>query len=387
MKITSALRVLTKDGSETDDDEGRQGKVLRIEVFNRPEALSAPVQEFLDRAERRNVGFGLAWYRNLVETVYPNDGGVRFYVLWNAERIIAVLPLHARKIKGAWKIGALSNFYTTLYEPILEPGVESAELAEILSAVQRDFPRFASLTLSPMDSAGDAYQSMLGAMRLKAWMPYEYFAFGNWYQPVAGDWTAYLAARNGTLRSTIKRMSKKLAADGGRLEIVADAKDVPAAIAAYNEVYAASWKRPEEFPEFMPGLLKICAEKGFLRLGLAWLNGRPIAAQLWIVAYGRAEIYKVAYHDGFKAYAPGTLVTALLMQHVFEIDRVSEVDYLIGDDPYKKTWMGARRERCGIVAYNPRSLHGLAGICYESLGRAVKAVKNWFRKQRASETP
>jgi hypothetical protein len=78
----------------------------------------------------------------------------------------------------------------------------------------------------------------------------------------------------------------------------------------------------------------------------------------------------------------------MLMEHVFETDKVSEVDYLIGDDPYKNTWMSARRERWGIVAYNPRSPHGLAGLSYESLGRAVKAVKNrFFRKQRASETP
>jgi hypothetical protein len=384
MKIASALRSPGKAGPESDDAEGcrEQGNALRVEVFNQPATLSAPVQAFMDQAERRNIGFGVAWYRNLVETVYPDDEGVRFYVLWKGQRIVALLPLRARKTRGTWQIRALSNFYTTLYEPILEPGTEPADLLKILSAVKCDFPRFASLTLTPMDPAGEAYQAMLGAMALVGWIPYEYFAFGNWYQPVSGDcdWKAYLSARSGTLRSTIKRMSKKLAADGGRLEIVTDAKDVAAAIATYNEVYAASWKRPEEFPGFMPGLLKICAQKGFLRLGLAWLNGQPIAAQLWIVAHGRAEIYKVAYHEGFKAYAPGTLVTALLMEHVLEIDKVAEVDYLIGDDPYKKTWMSARRERWGIVAYNPRSLHGLAGIGYESLGRAVKAVKSRFRK-------
>jgi hypothetical protein len=230
-----------------------------------------------------------------------------------------------------------------------------------------------------MDPAADTYHTLLGAMRMKGWLPFEYFAFANWFQPVTGDWTAYLAARSGTLRSTIKRMTKKFTGDGGRLEIVTDPKDVIAAIAAYHEVYAASWKRPEQFPDFMPGLLQICADKGFLRLGLAWLNGRPIAAQMWIVSHGRAEIYKVAYHEDFKAYAPGTLVTALLMQHVLEVDKVAEVDYLIGDDLYKKTWMSHRRERWGIVAYNPKSVHGVAEIAYESIGRAVKAARHRFR--------
>jgi CelD/BcsL family acetyltransferase involved in cellulose biosynthesis len=350
--------------------------VFRVDVFNHPDALPVHVQRFMNLVELRNIGFGVEWYRNLVKTVYPADSGIRFYALHRNEQIVAVLPLRATRDRGTLRLTSLSNFYTSLYEPILAPEIKSADLVLILSALRNDFPRFTSLKLSPMDPASHAYQTLLGAMRIKGWLPFEYFTFGNWYQPVVGDWADYLAGRSGTLRSTIKRMTKKLAADGGRLEIVTDPKDIAVAIAAYTEVYAASWKRPEQFPAFMPGLLHSCAEKGFLRLGLAWLNGQPIAAQMWIVAHGRAEIYKVAYHESFKAYAPGTLVTSMLMKHAIEIDKVTEVDYLIGDDAYKKTWMSHRRERWGIIAYNPRSIGGMAGFAYELLGRSVKAWRN-----------
>lgn len=346
---------------------------FRVEVYHHPDALPAHVRTFLNEAENRNIGFGGDWYRNLIKTVFPDDQGVRFYTLHKNDKILAVLPLRAHQTAGSLKLNSLSNFYTTLYEPILGRAIQSSELAEIFAQVQKDFPRCTSLNLSPMDPAADAYQLLLGAMRMRGLQPFEYFSFGNWYLPCTGTWADYLAGRSGTLRSTIKRMSKKLAADGGKLEIMTDPKDIAIGIAAYCEVYAASWKRPEEFPEFMPGLLKLCADKGYLRLGLAWLEGKPIAAQVWIVAHGRAEIYKVAYHESYKAYAPGTLVTAMLMQHAFEQDQVREVDYLIGDDAYKKTWMSHRRERWGIVAYNPRSLAGLFGFAREALGRAVKS--------------
>jgi hypothetical protein len=240
----------------------------------------------------------------------------------------------------------------------------------------------ASLTLSPMAPGSHAHLVLLEALASDRWFPFEFFAFGNWYEPVKTDWTAYLAARGGALRSTIKRMSKKFAADGGVLEVVTRPENLAAAIAAYEEVYAASWKNPEPFPDFMPGLLRTCAEKGSLRLGVAWLNGKAIAAQAWIVSHGRAEIYKVAYDQAFKAYAPGTLLTATLVQHVIETDRVSEIDYLIGDDPYKKTWMSKRRERWGIVAYNLRSLPGLAGLAYEALGRTAKYLSQAARRRR-----
>jgi hypothetical protein len=60
------------------------------------------------------------------------------------------------------------------------------------------------------------------------------------------------------------------------------------------------------------------------------------------------------------------------MQHVFERDCVAEVDYLIGDDSYERQSMYHRRERWGIVAYNPKKWAGLAGLLREMLGRGAK---------------
>jgi CelD/BcsL family acetyltransferase involved in cellulose biosynthesis len=65
------------------------------------------------------------------------------------------------------------------------------------------------------------------------------------------------------------------------------------------------------------------------------------------------------------------------MQHVIDVDRVREIDYLIGDEPYKQDWMSHRRERWGIVAYNPRTLKGMAGAANEISRRAAKMA--WSR--------
>ena len=357
---------------------------VAVEVFGHPDALPADVQAFLHEAEQRNIGQGLAWYRNLVSAVYPEDQGLRFYVLRHDGQVSAVMPLRAEKDRLGWRVAALSNYYTSLYEPALSSGLTGAALVPLLDELRREFGAVASLTLAPMDPDSAAYQALLDALRLVGWRPFDYFSFGNWYLPVSFDWAAYLAKRGSTHRNTIKRMGKKFAGDGGTLEIVSSHESLPAAIAAYERVYAASWKKPEPFPDFVPGLVKICAEKGYLRLGLAWLNGEPVAAQLWIVAHGRAEIYKVAYDEQYKAYSPGTLVTALLMQHVIDVDQVKEVDYLIGEDNYKRIWMSHRRERRGIIAYNPRSLAGLAGLARETAGRLVKAARAKWKSARKS---
>ena len=347
---------------------------LQVQSCAHPSELADDVRAAMLAAEQRNIGFGEAWYRNLADTVYPGDPQLHFYVLRRGAAILAVLPLRAEKMRLGWRLLALGNFYTTLYEPLLDPSASAAELAYLLGAIEREHGQLASMTLAPMDPASPAWRSLWAAMRQAGWFPFDFFSFGNWYQTVDGDWPSFLAAREGQVKSTIKRMGKKFAADGGTLELVSGSGDLARGIAAWERVYAASWKKPEPYPAFMPGLLQTYAEKGFLRLGLAWLNGEAIAAQLWIVSHGRAEIYKLAYHEDFKSYSPGTLITAMLMQHVFEVDQVREVDYLIGDDPYKKTWVGARRERRGIVAYNPRALRVLQGLLVEAAGRAAKRL-------------
>ena len=105
------------------------------------------------------------------------------------------------------------------------------------------------------------------------------------------------------MRNTIKRMGKKFEADQGSIKIATQPDEMAWAIAAYESVYAASWKVEEPYPEFMPGLLRMCAAKGWLRLGVACLGEQPVAAQAWIVLSGRAEIYKVAYDENFKHYS------------------------------------------------------------------------------------
>ena len=40
------------------------------------------------------------------------------------------------------------------------------------------------------------------------------------------------------------------------------------------------------------------------------------------------------------------------MEHVIDTDKVHDVDYLTGDDAYKKDWMPDRRERWGIAVFN-----------------------------------
>jgi CelD/BcsL family acetyltransferase involved in cellulose biosynthesis len=343
-----------------------------VECFAHPRELPGDAIALMGRQEQAYVEFGADWFGLLADTVFRGPGQVSLYVLRRQGRVLAVLPVGAQP-EGR-EVGALANYYTTLYAPALEDELSPEDLLPLALALRNGHRGTPAYRFWPMDPQGREFPLLRDALRLAGLRPHGYFAFGNWYLQVDGDWAGYLKNRSGQLRSTIKRMTKRLAADNGHLEIIRDVADVERGIAAYEAVYGASWKVPEPYVEFVPGLIRLCARRGWLRLGLAWIGDKPIAAQLWIVNAGRAHIYKVAYDEAYKAIAPGTLVTALLLEEAIERDRVAEVDYLIGDDAYKKSWMSHRRERFGLVAYDPMTLRGLLGLIRQAVGAAWRRL-------------
>ena len=55
-----------------------------------------------------------------------------------------------------------------------------------------------------------------------------------------------------------------------------------------------------------------------------------------------------------------------------DVDKVQIVDYLSGEDAYKKNWMSHHREYWGIAAFNPLSVRGLMQIARQVVGRSAK---------------
>lgn len=382
--IAGSLSPLGRFGRRTvsplQTDAGVDQSPPKVEVFHHLDQLPADVVALFEAAETDHIEFGTVWFCNLVTAVYPGHDGVRIYVVRAGAKPVAALVVLAQARALGNRVESLGNYYTAIYSPVVAENVKVSEMALLLSAIRTAHAPLGSLRFAPMDPKSPNYLLLREGLRAAKLVPFEFFCFGNWYLTVKGNWDAYLMSRTASLRSTIKRMSKKFLADGGTLELIQGGPDIGRGVAAYEQVYSASWKNAEPYPNFVQGLVNTCAERGWLRLGVAWLDSKPIAAQIWIVANGSADIYKVAYDENYKAYTPGTLVTAMLMQHVIETDAVTKVDYLQGDDPYKKTWMNERQERWGMIAYNPRSVRGLYGLGREVLGRKLKP---WLVKMRA----
>ena len=353
----------------------RQGELLVLEDFAHwPE----DVARLFAAASTQDFQSGASWFANFVATVELEPAKPKVYVWREEGQAVAALPvLVMPQARGAGHtVSSLGNYYTTRFAPVVAAAVdEDAVIEKLIAGVMHSESPVHSLKFTALAGGSATETALRRALRRAGCAVFGYHAFQNWMLPVRGDWPSYLAQRDGKLRTTLSRMGKRFAARGGRLTLVQGEAGLDQAIAAYERVYAASWKAAEPHPRFMPGLIRAAGRSGQLRLGLAWLGEQPVAAQVWIVAGERADIYKLAHDEAHKETSPGSLLTAMLMQHVFEQDRVKLVDYLSGDDAYKRLWMSELHERRGLIAFNRRSARGLAGAARESIGRLLRPLR------------
>jgi len=383
----------TRDTGSSTGSGSRNGSGSGSEVHTRVDTLPAEALQLLHAAGQLDFQSSAAWFENFLQHVDSRPAQPQFHVWQEQGRVVALLPLLVNRNAGS--ATALGNYYTTRFAPLLAAQAEDADAnananadadadanTAALTGLFRDLlqrePQLHTLNLGPLE-AGSADETLLRTALCGAGCAvFHLHAFQNWLLPVRQDWASYLAARDGRLRTTLSRMGRRFITQGGTLQLLpkgAAAGELETAIAAYQSVYAASWKQAEPHPQFMPGLIRAAAAAGALRMAVAWLKDKPVAAQVWVVSGGRADIYKLAHDEAHKETSPGTLLTSLLMQHVFEADGVHTVDYLSGDDGYKRLWMSEVRERRQLLAFKLRSVTGLALAVRQWGVLAVSAVK------------
>jgi Acetyltransferase (GNAT) domain len=331
-------------------------------------------------AEAQSYYFGLDWLRLLAK--YGLDSNERIFVhaLENAEGTpVLALPVRVSRANSSERQHeSLANYYTSLFSPIYSQFDDIARQAfSTLPAVLRQASDFDSINLRSMAHDSEEFKTLFKAFGASGWIAQEYFCFGNWYLEVNGrSFAEYCESLPSVARNTIKRKSKKFEAAKGTLEIVTSCENLEKYIDDYTKIYNSSWKTEEPFPHFVPELIRLSARRGWLRLGMAYVDGEPAAAQIWITQNGTANIYKLAYDEKFQQLSAGTVLTSLLFQQALDTDKVHTVDYLTGDDAYKRDWMSHRRERWGILAFNARHARGLVGAMVHVLPHHIKRLWN-----------
>ncbi len=281
-----------------------------------------------------------AWFDLLAAHGFAGQG--RYDARGHSDNATALLPL---RIEKPGHLAGLTNWYSFAIRPLYTgSGDHSAALFALFRNLRSQAAR---LSLYPVRD--DEREAIGSALRGAGWWV-QIIAAGDrhWLDLGDMDHDGWWASRPGALRNTVQRKAKK-----GIVDIQLLTAFDPGSWAAYEQIYAASWKPEEGHPALLRAFAEAEGAGGRLRMGIARIEGVPVAAQYWTVEDGTAFIHKLAHvEDSLKA-SPGTLLSAALFRHVIAVDGVKRIDFGTGNDAYKRDWMNRHEPLWRIEAFNP----------------------------------
>lgn len=319
-----------------------------------------------ERAAKDSLFFSRQWLAR-VTTESANDGETLLLAcVVSAGTVMAILPLMQSPIKTWYSV---KHGYTALFSLLLASDDQQNVLACLAQGLSQ-LP-FTGVLLEPVAKDDNNMIAFQHAMESAGFRCDHTFRHYNWIYRVQGESFAdYMVARPARVRNTIARKQRKLEREHGyEIRLYTGDETLPA-MTDYYAIYCASWKANEQNEAFLKDIVESFSKAGWTRLAILYVKGKPVAAQLWFVHHGKANVFRLAYDDTWRHYSPGSILTRFLMQHVIDTDKVEEIDYLTGNDFYKQDWMSERRERyvlCCIKNTKPANK-------YERLFRPLKRL-------------
>jgi hypothetical protein len=237
------------------------------------------------------------------------------------------------------------------------------------------------LHLDALDPAAPGIAAFVNGLHSSGLVAAQYRNFVNFYERT-DNFEAYWNLRPSRLKSTVRRKLPQAVARHADFRCYPDG--VGEAIAAYEQVYRASWKPSEPHPRFIRTMVEKLGRDGFVRVGVMSVRGDPVAAQIWLLCGGNATIFKLAHREDIKELSPGTLLTHWMISNLIRDDGLKEIDFGRGSDDYKRDWLSESRVRSGVVAGNWKTVAGLNVIAGEVLPTWASA---FFRKTKIRFSP
>ena len=205
------------------------------------------------------------------------------------------------------------------------------------------------------------------------------------YIPLEGhSWESYLASLGAEHRSDFKRKRNRLNRDFDvRFEAAQSAEECAESIDLLIEQHNLRWRHrggsdafhTPELVAFHRELCQVALGKGWLRLYVLSLNGKPAASLYGFLYGGKFYFYQSGFDIAYEKYSVGMITMGLAIQSAIG-EGAREYDLLHGDETYKSHWSRHHRELSRLEMYPA----GIRGFIYRSSIALARAAQTAVRK-------
>jgi CelD/BcsL family acetyltransferase involved in cellulose biosynthesis len=310
--------------------------------------------------------FADTWWRHL-----GLGRTLHLYACRDGDRLVAILPLFAwreRPVRVLRFLGAREGDELGPIHAGLEPTTLAAALNEAGARSRAD------VVLAEHLPGDQDWARVLHGRHLRR--------EGNPVLPFeTRDWDDYLAGRSPNFRSNLRRRARRLAEqhDVRFRNAAGDRADFELLFKLHN----ARWGRETRYSRhrcFHAAFGRLAAERGWLRLWILELDGRPVAACQGFRFGGTESYYQAGRNPALDPFAVGLLTLAHSVRSAMEDGR-REYRFLRGSEPYKYQFTSLDPGLDSIAV--PR---GRAGALAVATGLAARATRGVLLRVKATRS-
>jgi CelD/BcsL family acetyltransferase involved in cellulose biosynthesis len=314
-----------------------------------------------ERCESYTPWLSYDWF-NLCLKYFLDTDKLFLLMLHKADKIVAIAPFVVKneKFKGTIrtkKIELLGNVHSPIKNFLFGDSSKEGKASIILNIFRYILDQYREWDVMELDripeenNVFNIFSEVISQLKLDF---RTYLSARNWYlDGIDYSFSQYFENLPKKIQKDVQYCRRRLGKMGDlQFQIELDSNCLDHYLDLYDKVREKSWKAPEKDKTFVREFTKLAAEKGWMRLAFLRYNDVPIACQKWVVCNQIAYIWDVLHDEDYGKHSPGKILSTEISQYVFNHDKVIEIDFMTGDEPYKKDWTPKRRERKGITIFN-----------------------------------
>jgi CelD/BcsL family acetyltransferase involved in cellulose biosynthesis len=177
-----------------------------------------------------------------------------------------------------------------------------------------------------------------------------------------GSWEMYLTSRSRKLRYNLRSRRRQLASQGALgFQHYTTPEQIRCQLGRAIEIHARRWSGQRTSTTFSSSAsarafyfeaIERLAAIGVVDLSTVELDSDLLAFCVGFVHAGKLYYYMPGFDPEYARYAPSTILLAHLIEMAYA-QGLREVDFMLGEEPYKEQWATDTRATCRLVVAAP----------------------------------
>jgi serine acetyltransferase/CelD/BcsL family acetyltransferase involved in cellulose biosynthesis len=371
----------------------RTANNLLISIIEDPGRLSHLVDEWTDLLEHSAqdcLFLTPEWLMTWWHCFERDNWTLRLMTVRRQSQLLGIAPLLSRPRP----VGGLFHYQSTEF---LGTGVIGSDYLDLIArrgdedmvrVAMTDYFNHAKpmLRLSHMPARSAEADGMVNELELTGWHVERSIIESCPYITLKGHtWESYLDSLGANHRYNFTRRLKNLRKVGVVEFDVVEKEEQRDALQAFLALHAVAWldrggsqaMQTARELAFHEAFSRTALERGWLRLFLLRVNGRPVGGLYGFRRGPRFYFYQSGFDPAWRKHSVGLVTMGLAIKHAIA-EGAEEYDLLHGTEAYKFRWANETRDLSRVHLFPPSWRGWLSRACFEAETQGKQAARRWL---------